>query len=189
MSELTVGSLSGLASNDFVIDVAAGSRLAGGGFTASETITSTNATWPVPALASPIVKVTVIGGGGGGGTAGPTNATDGGTGGITTFNAGTAGTVTANGGLGGLHSDQNTTGRTGTGGLASSNGGMGGVRIAGGTSGCDGLGGQTVISYLDLSETSTVNVTIGAGGTAPTNVSVGGGLGGRGEVIVEYVAA
>ena len=69
-----------------------------GGFTASTTITASDATWTVPSLGSPVVKVTVIGGGGGG--VGDSSAS-GGTGGTTTVNAGGAGTVSAIGGVGG----------------------------------------------------------------------------------------
>jgi len=160
------------------------------GFTASETITATNASWPVPALGFPIVKVTAIAGGGGGG-GGDTNNT-GGTGGTTTFNAGSAGTVTAAGGVGGRGSAQDNVGTTATSGSASGNGGGGGVR--GGVNGFtahDGNGGAKIVSYLNLTGVSTVNVTIGAGGSGGAGYVAGanGAAGGRGEVIVEYVAA
>jgi hypothetical protein len=155
------------------------------GFTAATAITATNASWPVPTLASPIVRVTVVGGGGGGGNA---NSGSGGVGGTTTFNAGGAGTVTANGGLGGKNGiSANTTGETGTAGNASGNGGMGGSHDNG-VSGHEGNGGFVTVSYLDLTGISTVNVAIGAGGTGGTGGNGNGGAGGRGEVIVEYVA-
>jgi hypothetical protein len=167
----------------------------GGGFDDVEVITATDATWPVPSLASPIVRVTVIGGGGGGGAGAQTGATDGATGGTTTFNAGSAGTVTATGGLGGRRAASASTLTTnGTDGLASSNGGQGGVNVALNAahgSGKSGNGGTITVAYLDLDGITTVNVTIGAGGTAGTPDANGWppGVGGRGEVIVEYKAA
>jgi hypothetical protein len=145
------------------------------GFTASSTITATNASWPVPTLGSPIVKVTVIGGGGGG----PGNlSVSGGAGGTTTFNAGGAGTVSAVGGAGGL-ANANTT-YAGQPGFVSGNGG--GAKNFGDQDGGNGNGGRVVIAYLNLAGISTVNITIGGGGS-------GANAGGRGEVIVEYVAA
>jgi hypothetical protein len=45
-----------------------------------------------------------------------------------------------------------------------------------------------VVSYLNLSLVSTVDVTIGLGGSAGGGGN-SGATGGRGEVIVEYVAA
>jgi hypothetical protein len=157
------------------------------GFNARSVITATNASWPVPDLGSPWVKVTVIGGGGGGGGA---NGNDGATGGTTTFNAGGAGTVTATGGAGGNRAAVNTlAGKAGTAGFASGNGGMGGNHDNGVTA-LNGNGGFTTVSYLDLTGVSTVNVTVGAGGAGGTSGAGGaGGAGGRGEVIVEYVAA
>jgi len=155
---------------------------AGPGFTAQSTITATNASWPVPALQSPIVKVTVIGGGGGGANGDSGTANNGGTGGTTTFNAGGAGTVSAAGGQGGKAQAQ-TPGRPGTAGFASGNGGQSGPN--GGTNVSAGNGGFVSVSYLNLTGISTVDVTVGGGGTGPVN----GGDGGRGEVIVEYVAA
>ena len=159
---------------------------ASNGFTASETITATNASWPVPTLGSPIVKVTVIGGGGGGGGAASSGSTNGATGGTTTFNAGGAGTVTAVGGAGGIRNINTTTSGTGgTLGNASGNGGMGGIQDT--LSAQSGLGGVATVAYLNLSGISTVNVDIGAGGAAGTG-DANGGAGGRGEVVVEYVA-
>ena len=149
------------------------------GFTASTTITATNASFSVPSLGAPIVKVTVIGGGGGGGGS---DSSNGGNGGTTTFNAGTAGTVTAAGGLGGRGQAQ-TPGRTGTAGFSAGNAGQ--EAPSGGTNNSAGVGGEITVSYLNLASISTVNVTIGAGGSAGLNA----GPGGRGEVIVEYVAA
>ncbi len=186
MSELVVGSLKGLSANSFKIAVASGSRIVGGGFTASTTITADNASWPVPALGSPWVKVTAIGGGGGGGASDTNN---GGAGGATTFNAGGAGTVSAAGGLGGYRGDIDIAGRAGTSGSASANGGMGANRNGANKFGSAGLGGAITVAYLNLTGISTVNVTIGAGGTGGAAGVIAGGAGGRGEVIVEYVAA
>ena len=156
------------------------------GFTARETITASNASWPVPSLASPIVKVTVIGGGGGGGAA---DGSSGGTGGTTTFNAGGAGTVTATGGAGGSRaaSGVNVAGAAGSAGSASGNGGGAGTQDRTVTA-VPGRGGLVTVAYLDLTGVSTVDVTIGAGGAAGSG-GTGGGAGGRGEVIVEYVGA
>jgi hypothetical protein len=166
-----------------------------GGFTAQETITATNSSWPVPSLGSPIVRVTVVGGGGGGGGGTGSLPTAGGT---TTFNAGGAGTITAAGGPRGSNlqgtAPSSTTGQPGTDGLASHNGGTGGFRFqslssADGYGGSTGGGGKITVAYLDLTGVSTVNVTIGAGGSGTTGGNADGGAGGRGEVIVEYVAA
>ena len=189
MSELSVGSLSGLAANSYVISVAPGSSITGtgvGGFTASATITATDASWAVPTLGSSVVKVTAIGGGGGGGGAFST-VNNGGTGGTTTFNAGGAGTVTATGGSGGRHANQNVAGLTGSAGSSVGNGGQAGIWANNSQTGTEGNGGFITVSYLDLTGISTVNVTIGAGGAGGTGSS-NGGAGGRGEVIVEYVA-
>lgn len=157
------------------------------GFTARSVITASNSSWPVPALASRFVKVTVIGAGGGGGSAGGSPTTSGGTGGTTTFNAGGAGSVSASGGAGGATSKVNVNGANGTAGFGAGNGGQGAANTTADESGISGSGGNTTVSYLNLSGISTVNVTIGAGGTAGTG-SNNGGTGGRGEVIVEYVA-
>jgi hypothetical protein len=164
----------------------------GPGFTASTTITANNASWPVPSLASPIVKVTAIGGGGGGGVGDINNQTFGGAGGTTTFNAGGAGTVTGTGGAGGVSSDPpGGTIPIGSAGLSAGNGGVGARTVSGSASSVrtagDGRGGLVTVAYLNLTGISTVNVTIGAGGTGATGAT-NGSDGGRGEVIVEYVA-
>lgn len=151
-------------------------------FNASTTITATNASWPVPTLKSPIVRVTAIGAGGGGG--GGNNSGAGGNGGNTTFNAGSAGTVTGTGGTGGVNGPPSgaTTAQAATAGTASNNGGT----TPGGNTyfGSDGSGGQITVAYLNLTGISTVNVTIGAGGSGSGSSSAGG----RGEVIVEYAS-
>jgi hypothetical protein len=156
------------------------------GFTASSTITSTNSSWPVPTLASPIVKVTVIGGGGAGGNGDGSFGSAGGNGGTSTFNAGGAGSISASGGTGGKAGTA-SNGPAGTPGKASANGGqgtIGGDRQNGET----GNGGAITVGYLNLAGVSTVNVTIGAGGAGVSGTGGAGGAGGRGEVIVEYVA-
>jgi hypothetical protein len=155
------------------------------GFTAQTTITATNASFSVPSLAFPIVKVTVIGGGGGGGAS---RINDGANGGSTTFDAGGAGSVSAAGGVGGFGGNKNTTGSTGTAGFASANFGGGGID-SGDRTGGEGCGGAITVAYLNLTGISTVNVTIGAGGAGGAAGTLPGGPGGRGEVIVEYVAA
>jgi hypothetical protein len=74
--------------------------------------------------------------------------------------------------------------------LASHNGGTGGVHFESfgdGYGGSTGGGGKIEIAYLNMTGISTVNVTIGAGGAATGGT--GSSVGGRGEVIVEYVAA
>lgn len=161
------------------------------GFTAREVITATDSSWPVPSLASTIVKVTVIGGGGGGGGFVP----NGGNGGTTTFDAGGAGTVTASGGLGGRSTpsapgDDSNNGVNGRDGFTSGNGGTGGQRTVSSEfnfGGSTGTGGEVTIAYLDLDGVSTADVTIGAGGSGGGG-NPSGGTGGDGEVIVEYVA-
>lgn len=152
------------------------------GFTAGTAIIATG-TFTVPALASPIVRVTVIGGGGGGGGAGGSDG-DGGTGGTTTFSAGS--NPSAAGGAGGIRTGATTT-KNGTAGNASGNGAHGAMRSAADATGGHGLGGSITVAYVNLTGLSTVEVTVGVGGTAGAG-STGGGTGGRGEVIVEYVA-
>jgi len=164
-----------------------------GGFTASTAITATDSSWPVPTLASTLVKVTVVGGGGGGGGV----VTNPGAGGNTTFNAGGAGTVTALGGVRGTSAPSSAAGDTSNNGidardgLTAGNGGTGGNRTIAvedkNFGGSTGGGGEIKVAYLDLDGISTVNITIGAGG-AGTNDNPSGGDGGDGEVIVEYVA-
>ena len=167
-------------SEDVADAVAAGLTLVNN-FNAQSTITATNASWPVPTLASPVVKVTIIGGGGGG--AGSSGA--GGAGGNTSF--GTHGT--ASGGAGGRNPLVTAAGVAGTAGFAAGNAGSG-FQVdnvgASNENGLDGRGGQILVRYVDLTGVSTVNVTVGAGGSGGSGTA--GGAGGRGEVIVEYVA-
>lgn len=162
------------------------------GFTASTAIVATNASWPVPTLGNPIVKITAVGGGGGGGGGAVNNGGlgPGGNGGSTTVSC-SAGTVTAAGGQGANGGGGNTSygGRAGTNGLSAGNHGSEGLwgGNAEQASGATGLGGKITVGYLDLTGISTLNVQIGSGGTGAT-FSVGGGAGGSGEVIIEYMA-
>lgn len=145
-------------------------------FTASTTITATNASFSVPSLGAPIVRVTVVGSGGGGGSPG-------GAGNTTTFDAGGAGSLSAAGGAGGRSGAGTVVGPNGTAGIASANGAQG--PSAAERNGATGGGGKIETGYFNLSGISTVNITIGAGGAGNNN----GGTGGRGEVLIEYVAA
>lgn len=138
------------------------------GFNARVVITATDASWSVPALANPVVKVTCVGAGGGGSDSG---SADGGAGGTTSF----GGYLSAGGGAGADQTDESSS--PGTAGWASMNGGAANFK--------NGNGGHVEIAYVDLTAVSTVNVTIGAGGTG----QAGAGAGGRGEVVVEYRAA
>lgn len=156
------------------------------GFTAGTAITASDASWAVPTLRNSIVRVTVIGGGGGGG-----GGASGGGGGTTTFDAGAAGTVSATGGPSGKGGETNTSGGAGSAGFAAGNGGVAGSYNVTSRSGTSGGGGAITVAYLDLTGISTVNVTIGAGGTGGAtsgSTLTTGGAGGRGEVIFEYVA-
>lgn len=162
--------------------LAIAAALSGAGFNASTTITATNASFAVPSLGGPIVKVTVVGGGGGGGLSDVT--TNGGTGGSTTFGSGAAYEVVAAGGLGGKGGTNTGTPRNGTAGLASGNGGQASTNAQ--VHAESGGGGAVKVAYIDLTGVTTVNVVIGAGGTAAGGTA---GAGGRGEVILEYSAA
>jgi hypothetical protein len=167
----------------------------GGGFTARTVITATNTSWPVPSLANPIVKVTAVGGGGGGG--GIYSNTNPGAGGTTTFNAGGAGTVTAVGGVAGSQIRTGIggiAGATGRSGLTAGNQGIGATYYNESTlnyiAATTGGGGEIRVAYLNMTGISTVNVTIGSGGSGGAGGGgfASGGAGGRGEVIFEYVA-
>ena len=167
------------------------------GFTASQTITATDSAWAVPTLGNPIVKVTVSGAGGGGGGGqgdeGSPAAGNGSNGGSSTFGVGEAFALTASGGIGGGGCGNNIPGQTATPGVASGNNGYGGgTNSVGDTrgSGTDGAGGRIITGYINLAGVSNVNIAIGAGGpggTAGIRASAGS-IGGRGEVVVEYVA-
>ena len=167
------------------------------GFTAQEKITADDATWTVPALASPIVKVTVIaGGGGGGGGQGDDPsplAGNGGTGGTSVFGVGEAWAISASGGAGGIGGGRNVSGQAATLGFSAGNMGHGGQMSNSSESrggGGAGAGGAIQTGYVDLTGVTTLNIQIGAGGAGGTAGYNGktGSAGGRGEVIVEYVA-
>ena len=118
-------------------------------FNTRTVITATDASWSVPSLANPHVKVTCVGAGGGGSDSG---SSDGGGGGTTSFGA----YLSATGGSGGDQTDDFAQ-NNGTPGWASANGGT--ARTGG-----SGSGGHVDIAYVSLGGVSTVNVTIGAGG-------------------------
>jgi len=160
--------------------------LGGGGFTAGTAITATDATWSVPSLASPIVRVTVVGGGGGGGAGWQGSIPPGGSNGNASSFACSAGTATAAGGLGANSANTAASARNAPDGLVSANNGDGGSWQSGGAylDGLSGTGGAITVAYLDLSGVTTANVTVGAGGAGGGN----GGDGGDGVVIVEYRA-
>lgn len=182
----TEGMVSYLADTDAVevYDGSAWVGVAAGGFTASTAITTTDASWTVPTLADPVVRVTVVGGGGAGGEY---QNVDGNAGSASSF-ACSAGTATAAGGLGG---DEGTSiGGTGAphDGLVSGNGGNGGMADPAGdwNRGGDGNGGAITIAYFDMTGVTTANVTVGAGGSK--NGGTYNSVGGDGVVIVEYRA-
>jgi len=157
-------------------------------FDSLTTITSSNSTWPIPSLGSPVVRVTAVGGGGGGGAGDNEGGSTGGNGGTTTFQT-SAGTLTAAGGHGGNSGGFNVGNRTGVNGLnylVSGNGGEGGVEQY--FTGMAGQGGEIRVAYYDLTGISTANVTIGAGGARGT-YQADGGTGGSGAVIFEYKAS
>lgn len=152
-------------------------------------ITATNATWSIPTLTSPIVRVTVVGAGGGGG-----NRSNAGTaGGSSTFASGESFAVTAAGGAGGLAAG--AAGTAGETGWHSANGGMaGGATVnTDGEDGQAGFGGEIKVAYCNLTGKTTLNLIVGAGGAGGAQAASGGGgtafaggAGGRGEIIVEY---
>jgi len=159
--------------------------LSAAGATQREVITASNASYPVPAAARKAgVRIVAIGGGGAGGSADGTGFS--GNGGNTVV----TGYVTANGGEGGLnttHRDQ--AGRAARAGWTAGNQGTGGIanRFNRSLTGASGTGGEIRLVYADLTAVSTLNITVGAGGTSTAGaVDVRGGSGGRGEVILEF---
>lgn len=163
-------------------------------FDSSVTVIASDASWSVPELGNPIVKVTVIGGGGGASGANRYGGDSpaGGSGGNSTFNAGEAGTLTSNGGIGGVNYNYysiKADGRDIGYGIRAANFGTGGLGPA--FYGLDGVGGELKVGYFNLDGISTVNITIGSGGAGGlgTSGSGDGGDGGHGAVIVEYKAA
>jgi len=166
------------------LEVYTGSQWASvGGFSASTAVTATDATWAIPALADPIVRVTVVGGGGGAVGAATSARLDGSAGSASSF-VWSSGTVSAAGGDGGTTS--NTPSATPDG-QQTNNGGYTYDRsfAFGGT---DGRGGLVTVAYVDLLGETTANITVGAGGAGSTG-TITGGDGGDGVVIVEYRAA
>lgn len=160
-------------------------------FNTRTVVTATNASWSVPTLKNPVVRVTVIGAGGGGGN----RSNSGAAGGSSTFASGETFAVTAAGGAAGLAAGN--AGTTGGAGFRSSNGGMaGGATVnTDGEDGQAGLGGEIAVAYCDLTGKTTLNLIVGAGGAGGAQAASGGGgtafaggTGGRGEIIVEYVA-
>ena len=158
----------------------------GGGFTASTAITATDASWTVPTLADPVVRVTVVGGGGGGGR----NVFTAGSAGVSSSFASSAGTATATGGAGGIAGSNTTQQSQSSKRFMSYNGGQGGQGGSGGLwyAAPNAEGGEIVVAYFDLTGVSTASVTVGAGGSPNYTGSGGGQEGGDGVVIVEYRA-
>jgi hypothetical protein len=191
------------ALSEDVADAVADGLTASSPFDSVDEITATDASWPVPTLANPIVRVTVVGGGGGAGAGrsignvvGQGNA--GTAGGNTVFGVGESFEVTAAGGAGGP-SGTYDVGSNGDGflyplralnyGRRANPSDLWDTRCNGG----DGRGGEVKVLFIDLTGKTTLNVTIGAGGAAGTALgsTAPGGVGGagvRGAVFVEYKA-
>ena len=195
----TEGMVSYLADTD-AVEVYDGSAWTavggGGGFTASTAITATDASWSVPTLADPVVKVTVVGGGGGGGQGRPSSGTGGAgsAGGSSSF-ACSAGTATAAGGAAGVayNNGGSQSGPPPDNTNIAANFGLAGNPNSGAPSpngpGSPGVGGSITTAYFDLTGVTTANVTVGAGGAGGTGTNAGDGQpGGDGVVIVEYRA-
>ena len=160
----------------------------GGGFTASTAITATDASWSVPTLADPVVRVTVVAGGAGGSSGSRIDEAGNapGSGGNNSVFSSSAGTATATGGQ-----PWNSGNAQAKDGLVSDNGGHGGAAYnQDANNGPPGRGGEIVVAYFDLYGVTTASVTVGAGGAGgPSNTgSDPGGQGGDGVVIVEYRA-
>lgn len=167
------------------INIGTSTFAGGGAHTQRVVLTASNASYSIPTAArKPGVKLTVVGGGGGGSGARTDNAGNGGASSVT----GTGVSVTAAGGTGGVGSNTvSRNGAPGTAGFASGNGGQPGVHRADqewGTS--PGNGGVITVAYVNLTSLTTLNVTVGAGGTAPAGAFATGGVGGRGQVNIEF---
>ena len=156
---------------------------AAGGFDSIMKITATNQSWPIPPLADPIVKMTVIGGGGGGGNSNGSNIA--GTGGDTSV-AGAGDTIVARGGIGGAAGQTGSSpGADAFDGLVSANAGTGASASSSvNLTGVSGAGGEIIVEYKDLTGLAVLLITIGAGGTPSDN----GGDGGDGVVLIEFKA-
>lgn len=150
------------------------------GFTASTAVTASDASWTVPTLGHPVVKVTVISGGGSGAGRGEPYV-PGNPGNDSVF-ACSAGTVTATAGVAG-----GSGGLNGRDGWSAGNGGQG---MEGGSFGDvqNGGAGEIVVGYLDLTGVSTASLTVGAGGAAITSAYGASGAGGDGSIVIEYQA-
>jgi len=149
----------------------------GGGFNTLDRVTASNASYDVSGI-SGFAKITCIGAGGGGGKWGVSGGV---TGGDTTVSDGTN-TITGNGGSGaGLTGETPVISNQ----KVNSNGGT--LDEASGNTSRENMSGQGgVISedYLDLTSISSLNITIGAGGTG----GEGARAGGNGLVILEYAS-
>ena len=173
----------GVGTDNQVLSVVAGEvawadASGGGGFNTSVNITSTNATYTVPTFSSPIFKFTIIGGGGGG--ANRNTNVDGSAGGSSSISF-SATTNTAGGGAGGLSSSTSYAWAQYS--FSSANGGQPAFNQDNANGGQPGQGGEVIVVYRDLTSISTINVTIGAGGSSSF-----AGNGFRGMIIMEYSA-
>jgi hypothetical protein len=154
--------------DDQVLTVVAGAPAwadaGGGGYNTLTEITASNATYDVSAI-SGVVKFTLVGGGGGG---------TGGYQGVTASSGGStsvAGIGTAQGGLYGIATgtaqDEQYV-------IAGSNGGQRSLFEGNYTNYNKGNGGEMKFIFADLTGVSTINVTIGAGGTKGANSAASG---------------
>jgi len=164
-----------LTSDGTAISWAAGGG-GGGGFNTLTEITATNSSFTVPSASSNIFKFTVVGAGGGGFE----NGVGAGTSGGNSILVADGVTTTANGGPGGNANFRST--RSGNNKMGVENGG--GVNQAGGNArpGASGGGGGLEIVYHDLDGISTIDVTVGAGGSGFD----GGGF--DGVILMEFTA-
>lgn len=153
-------------------------------FNTRQVVTATNASWPVPTLTNPIVRVSVIGGGGGGGD----EYGAGTAGGTTTFASGEAFSVAAAGGAAATNTHASSPNQI-DGVWIAGNGGMGGGDgdTVDDQTGKSGYGGEVRIAYCDLTGKTTLNLIIGAGGTG-AGTTYKAGDGGDGLIIVEYAS-
>jgi hypothetical protein len=172
----------GVGADDQVLSVVAGSVAwadagGGGGFNSSVTITATNSSYPIPTMASDIIKVTVVGGGGGGGAYGDSTK-DGSSGGTSSVAGSGLTTISASGGEGGIN-DANDPRVDAVSSFVSAN--FGHARAGEGE---HGGGGEVKFGYLNINGLTTLNMTIGAGGSGGAT-SVKSGF--RGEIVMEYL--
>lgn len=143
----------------------------GGGFNTISEVTASNATYDTSGITG-YARITLIAGGAGGSS----RNLSGGNGGNTSINIGGT-TTTVIGGRGFAATDNATP-------LASANGGYG--QAGNSDSSQNGYGGEMKIIYADLTGVSSVNITIGAGGTGGD--SGAGHEGSSGMTILEYSA-